>query len=154
MWQRLWNLKYMKQIIAIIRDERVEDTKLALGVIGIQGVTFMHCTGRGQKKGNVSNRELFGLKMHRASSPDCEELPVTSSITRELSDTPDTEFSFGFLPKRMLILVVSDEEVDRIVQAIVNANRTGRPGDGRIIICPMIGAIRIRTGEQGNKALS
>jgi nitrogen regulatory protein PII 2 len=54
----------------------------------------------------------------------------------------------------MLVIVSDDEDIDRIVQAVVNANQTGRHGDGRIFICPMISAIRVRTGEQGDKALS
>jgi nitrogen regulatory protein PII 2 len=54
----------------------------------------------------------------------------------------------------MLLMVVYDTEVNRTVQAIVDANQTGRHGDGRIFICPMVGAIRIRTGEKGNKVLS
>lgn len=66
----------------------------------------------------------------------------------------DTEIAFGFLPKRMLMIVAGNEEISGIVQAILNANQTGRYGDGRIFICPMIGAIRVRTGEQGDKALS
>jgi nitrogen regulatory protein PII 2 len=58
------------------------------------------------------------------------------------------------MPKRMAIIVAYDEEVNRIVQAIVQSNLTGRHGDGRIFICPMISAMRVRTGEQGDKALS
>jgi nitrogen regulatory protein PII 2 len=54
----------------------------------------------------------------------------------------------------MLIIVAYDEDVNRIVQAIVDANQTGRHGDGRIFICPMISAIRVRTGELGDMALS
>jgi nitrogen regulatory protein PII 2 len=54
----------------------------------------------------------------------------------------------------MLIIVAYDEDVTRIVQGIVNANQTGRHGDGRIFICPMISALRVRKGEQGDKALS
>jgi nitrogen regulatory protein PII 2 len=54
----------------------------------------------------------------------------------------------------MLVIVAIDEEVSRIVHAIVNANQTGLHGDGRIFICPMISAIRVRTGERGDTALS
>jgi nitrogen regulatory protein PII len=67
---------------------------------------------------------------------------------------PDTEFTFGFLPKRMLIMITCDKDVSWTVQAIVNANLIGGHGDGRVFICPMISAIRVRTGEQGDKALS
>jgi nitrogen regulatory protein PII 2 len=149
----------MKQIIAILRDERVEDTKDALETIGVRGVTFLYATGRGQQKGRVSARELGGsltrnLRMQIASALSCEEPPAAGNKTAGLPFPPDTEFAFGFLPKRMLVIVAYDEEVSRIIQAIVNANQTGRHGDGRIFICPMIGAIRVRTGERGDKALS
>jgi len=54
----------------------------------------------------------------------------------------------------MLVIVAYDEEVGRIVKAIVQVNQTGRHGDGKIFICPIISAFRVRTGEQGKKALS
>jgi len=50
-------------------------------------------------------------------------------------------------------LVADDSDVSRIAQALVDANQTGCHGDGRIFICPMISAVRVRTGEQGDKAL-
>jgi nitrogen regulatory protein PII 2 len=53
----------------------------------------------------------------------------------------------------MLVIIAYDENVEPIVPAIVSANQTGRHGDGRIFICPMISAIRVRTGEQGDTAL-
>ena len=142
----------MKLIIAILREDRVEETKEALETIGVRGVTFLYVTGRGQQKGRVSMREMGGpltrnLPMQLTCVPWDELSGDGSSVP------PDTEIAFGFLPKRMLVIVVGDEEVNRIVQAIVNVNQTGRHGDGRIFICPMIGAIRVRTGEQGDKAL-
>jgi nitrogen regulatory protein PII 2 len=147
----------MKLIIAIVREDRVEATKGALETLGVRGVTFLYVTGRGQQKGRVSVREL-GDSLTRSM-----RMQVVDARPEECSPggtgdygvpwEPDTEFVFGFLPKRMLIIVVYDEDVNRIVQAIVNVNQTGRHGDGRIFICPMIGAIRVRTGEQGEKAL-
>ncbi len=149
----------MKQIIAILRDERVEDTRAALERIGVRGVTFLYVTGRGQKKRSANERESGGsldrsLRMppinarHGGGPPD-DATDVTGSPF-----APDTEFACGFLPKRMLTVVACNEDVSRIVQAIVNANLTGSHGDGRVFICPMISAIRVRTGEQGDKALS
>src|SRR5512145_1344117 len=144
----------MKLIIAILREESIEDTKEALTSVGIRGVTFLYVTGRGQQKGRVSARELGeslnrGMRMQLARAGTCEENPDGKPPL-----SGDTDFSFGFLPKRMLFMVTNDEEVNRVVQAIINSNQTGRHGDGRIFICPMIGAIRVRTGEQGDKALS
>jgi nitrogen regulatory protein PII 2 len=149
----------MKQIIAILRDERVEDTKEALKTIGIRGVTFLYITGRGQQKGKVSAREP-GISMNRNLRMQLENTHNDKEHTEDGTGTDrfafdkDTELTFGFLPKRMLIIIAYDDEVSRIIQAIVNANQTGRHGDGRIFICPMISAIRVRTGERGDKALS
>jgi len=148
----------MKQIIAILRDERVEDTKAALESLGVLGVTFLYVTGRGQQKGEVNARGLGGSLDRNLCMPhECTAVESSHDSIQEEAGSPlhsDTEFAFDFLPKRMLIMVACDEEVNRIVEAIVNANLTGRRGDGRVFICPMISAIRVRTGEQGNKALS
>jgi nitrogen regulatory protein PII len=92
--------------------------------------------------------------MQLASVKSGNDLPDTRNGIIDPLISSETEFAPGFLPKRMLLLVTYDEDVTRIVQAIVNANQTGRHGDGRIFICPMISAIRVRTGEQGNEALS
>jgi nitrogen regulatory protein PII 2 len=150
----------MKLIIAILREERVETTKGALESIGVRGVTFLYVTGRGQQKGRVCVRELGdslnrNMRMQVVGALPDEGSPDPGAGGFESPREPaDTEFVFGFLPKRMLVIVVYNEEVNRIVQAIVKVNQTGRHGDGRIFICPMIGAIRVRTGEQGEKALS
>ena len=149
----------MKQIIAIIRDERVEETKTALEKTGSRGVTFLYVTGRGEQKGTVSTREL-GSALNRnfrmpLTSAECvHQSPGSTKETHGASFSSEKEFAFGFLPKRMLVLIAYDDDVGSIVQAIVNVNQTGRHGDGRIFICPMISAIRVRTGEQGDKALS
>jgi len=149
----------MKQIIAIIRDERVEETKAALEKTGVRGVTFLYVTGRGQQKGTVSAREL-GIGLNRnlrmvtaGSGAGYESAGPGEGIPGHLVP-PEKEFAFGFLPKRMLVIIAYDEDVESIVRAIVNANQTGRHGDGRIFVCPMISAIRVRTGEQGDTALS
>jgi len=58
-----------------------------------------------------------------------------------------------FLPKVKIEVVISDELVDKAVEAIQNAARTGRIGDGKIFISNIEHAIRIRTGEAGTDAL-
>ncbi len=57
------------------------------------------------------------------------------------------------LPKVKIELVVKDEEVEDIVEIISNFARTGNVGDGKIFIIPVEDAVRIRTGERGEKAL-
>ena len=63
------------------------------------------------------------------------------------------EYVVDFLPKVKIELVVDDNLVDRAVQAIQDAARTGRIGDGKIFILPVEDVIRIRTGERGPDAV-
>jgi nitrogen regulatory protein P-II 1 len=64
-----------------------------------------------------------------------------------------SEYRVDFLPKSKLELIVSDEEVDRVVETIVKVAKTGSIGDGKIFILPVEDAIRIRTGESGDSVL-
>ncbi len=63
------------------------------------------------------------------------------------------EYSVDLLPKIKLELVVTDDMLDRAVQAIITAARTGRIGDGKIFISRIDEAIRIRNDERGDIAL-
>jgi nitrogen regulatory protein P-II 1 len=63
------------------------------------------------------------------------------------------EYVVDFLPKVKIEVVISDELVEKAVEAIQNAARTGRIGDGKIFISTIEQAIRIRTGESGTDAL-
>jgi len=63
------------------------------------------------------------------------------------------EYTVDLLPKIKLETVLPDEMVERAVQAIVTAARTGNIGDGKIFLSPIDDAIRIRNDERGNAAL-
>ncbi|RUM87088.1 MAG: P-II family nitrogen regulator [Thermodesulfatator sp.] len=63
------------------------------------------------------------------------------------------EYVVDFLPKMKLEIVVPEEMVDRVVEAILKSARTGKIGDGKIFIYPIEEALRIRTGERGREAL-
>ncbi|MDN4016872.1 P-II family nitrogen regulator [Zwartia panacis] len=63
------------------------------------------------------------------------------------------EYVVDFLPKIRVEMVVADEAVDRVIEAIVRAARTGKIGDGKIFVTPVEQAIRIRTSESGDAAL-
>ncbi len=63
------------------------------------------------------------------------------------------EYVVDFLPKVKIEVVIADELVEKAVEAIQNAARTGRIGDGKIFISTIEQAIRIRTGESGTEAL-
>ena len=63
------------------------------------------------------------------------------------------EYVIDFLPKVKLEVVVDDGAVDSIVDAIVNAAKTGKIGDGKVFIVDVAEVVRIRTGETGVEAL-
>lgn len=63
------------------------------------------------------------------------------------------EYSVSFLPKVKIEIAVSDEMLERTVEAIQKAANTGRIGDGKIFVTEVVQAIRIRTGETDQDAL-
>ena len=63
------------------------------------------------------------------------------------------EYDEDFLHKVKIEVIVDDELADRTVEAIENAARTGRIGDGKIFVLPVEQAIRIRTGDRGADAV-
>ena len=63
------------------------------------------------------------------------------------------EYVVDMLPKIEIELVVPDPRVDLVTETIRKAANTGRIGDGKIFVSPVLDAIRIRTGEHGDEAL-
>jgi len=63
------------------------------------------------------------------------------------------EYVVDFLPKLKLEIVVAEEQVDECIEAITNAARTGKIGDGKIFVSLVEQVIRIRTGEHGKEAI-
>jgi nitrogen regulatory protein P-II 1 len=63
------------------------------------------------------------------------------------------EYVVDFLPKMRIETVVNDDQVDAVLQAIIEAARTGKIGDGKIFVSTVEQAVRIRTGETGDDAL-
>ncbi len=63
------------------------------------------------------------------------------------------EYVVEFLPKLRIDVVVSDDRANAVADAIVNAAKTGKIGDGKIFITQVEDAVRIRTGERGDDAL-
>ena len=64
-----------------------------------------------------------------------------------------SEYTVDFLPKVKIETVLPDEQVDAAAEAIINAGKTGKIGDGKIFISPVTDAIRIRTQERGEEAV-
>ncbi len=63
------------------------------------------------------------------------------------------EYTVDFVPKVRVEVVTDDADADRVAQAIVDAARTDKIGDGKVWIVPVEGIVRIRTGEMGHDAL-
>lgn len=63
------------------------------------------------------------------------------------------EYVVDFLPKAKIEVIVSDEDVDRVIEGIMKAAVTGKIGDGKIFVSTLDEVIRIRTGESGEDAL-
>lgn len=63
------------------------------------------------------------------------------------------EYIVDFLPKVKIEVVVQDEILEKVVDAVTKAAKTGRIGDGKIFVIPVEDTIRIRTGEAGEEAI-
>jgi nitrogen regulatory protein PII 2 len=118
----------MKEVLSILQMNKMDATKDALEVIGIPAITAYKVTGRGKQKG----------------------LQIPSPSQLDQSDKKRMKY----LPKRMISIMVEDEFVPAVVAVITKVNRTGNFGDGRIFVCPVDEAVRIRTGARGNEAIS
>lgn len=63
------------------------------------------------------------------------------------------EYVVDFLPKIKLEIVINDEKVEAVIDAVLKAAQTGKIGDGKVFVMDVDQAIRIRTGEEGNDAV-
>ncbi len=123
----------MKEILAVIRMNKMNATKKALSELGVASMTARKVIGRG--KGKVDYLLLKGAE------EGYEE------AINQLSPGPK------LIPKRMVQIVTRDEKVDEIVETLISVNQTGSPGDGKIFVLPISETIRVRTGETGEEAL-
>ena len=123
----------MKEITAVIRMNMMNETKRALSDVGISSLTARKDVGRG--RGKVDYMLLKGAE------EGYEE------AINQLGPGPK------LIPKRMLTLVVPDGKVKTVVDTIIEVNQTGSPGDGKIFVQPMLDAVRVRTGEDGEAAI-
>ena len=143
----------MKKIIAIIRNEKAEETKSALTKLGVHGFTFLHVTGKGLQKGMILPRLPGGDRYPYAGRHPLQQDAVPARWHPTSSQPAEKERAYGFQPQRMLIIVANDGDVIPVIKTLIAVNQTGRHGDGKIFVCPMVSAIRVRNGEQGDSAL-
>ena len=102
----------------------------------------------------------FKLEEVRESLADCGVTGLTvtevKGFGRQKGHTElyrGAEYQVDFLPKIKIEVVVNDTEVERCVEAVVTAARTGKIGDGKIFVTAVETVIRIRTGEQDEAAV-
>ncbi len=102
----------------------------------------------------------FKLEEVRESLADCGVTGLTvtevKGFGRQKGHTElyrGAEYQVDFLPKIKIEVVVNDTEVERCVEAVVTAARTGKIGDGKIFVQDVEQVIRIRTGETGPDAV-
>ncbi|SHH67432.1 P-II family nitrogen regulator [Clostridium grantii] len=126
----------MKEVLAIIRMNKINDTKHALLNNGFPSFNCVKVLGRGKQKVDFSM--LDGI--------DAEAL-AKSSWASSLVE------SYRLIPKRMVSLVVKDEDVKKVVSIITDANMTGNAGDGKIFVVNIPETVRIRTGESNELAI-
>jgi len=123
----------MKEVIAVVRINMMNQTKKALTDAGIAAFFAHECQGRG--KGFVNPAVLKGVN---------QGYEEAASVLGEKGK---------LYSKRMVTAVVEDAKVDDVVQAIIAVNKTGKPGDGKIFVLPVMDAVRVRTAEKGETAI-
>lgn len=123
----------MKEIMAIIRINKMNQTKRALSDAGISSITARDALGRG--------KGLVDVELLKGAEKGFEE--AISQLGQ----------SGRLIPKRAMVIVVPDRLVDKTVKTIIRENQTGKSGDGMIFVMPCLDAIRVRTGESGDGVL-
>ncbi|BAH75545.1 P-II family nitrogen regulator [Solidesulfovibrio magneticus] len=123
----------MKEIMAVIRMNKMNQTKKALADAGIPA--FVAREGYGRGKGLVNQAVLDG-----AAAGNEEAIALLGTKGR-------------LYPKRIISIVVPDDQVKEAVDALISVNKTGQAGDGKIFVMPVSDSVRVRTGEAGEAAI-
>ena len=123
----------MKEIIAIIRMNMINQTKRALAEAGVSSITAREALGRG--------KGLVDIKLLKGAEQGYEEAISQLGQSQRL------------IPKRMLFIVAKEKYVKKIVKIIIKVNQTGKSGDGKIFVMPASDSISVRTGESGDATL-
>jgi len=138
----------MKEIIALIRRDKLPATKRALDGIGCSGMTIYSVEGRGKQKGRLSEID--------------PEIPEHyEGVSRILTCSTPSAYALEhqiakpvlYVPKRMLRIMVPEKLVDLVVDVLIRTNQTGSHGDGKIFVVPLERAWQIRTSQSGEEIL-
>ncbi len=126
----------MKEVMAIVRQNKVNVTKVALAEANIPAFTCRKVLGRGKK--------LIDMTLLR-SIVDSGEVPATPA-GEYLSEMN------RLISKRVFTMIVEDNDVEKAVNTIMDVNSTGNPGDGKIFVLPIYENYRVRNGEKTTEA--
>jgi nitrogen regulatory protein P-II 1 len=112
----------MKLVTAIIKPFKLEEVKIALENLGIQGLTVSEVSGFGRQRGHT--------EVYRGA-----------------------EYTVDLVPKVKIEVLVGTMDVTKVVDAVTEAARTGKIGDGKVWVTDVDAVVRVRTGERDEDAL-
>ncbi len=138
----------MKEITAIIRRDKLPETKKVLDDLGYPSLTIQSVEGRGRQRGAMCAEMDSEMPDSFCTAVKLKSTPSTYALDHTL---PKVAL---FVPKRLLTIVVPDDVVTTVVKSIIKINYTGKAGDGKIFVSPIEGALRVRTGEKNGEAIS
>jgi nitrogen regulatory protein PII 2 len=124
----------MVEIIAVVRMNKMNETKRALSEIDVPAFSAIKVMGRGQ--GKVDYLLLQGAQKGY------------DEAIAQLGPGPK------LLPKRLMIIVVPVSLKDKVIKTIIRINSTKQHGDGKIFVMPVTNVCRVRTGETDLEALA
>ena len=136
----------MKEIIAIVRMNKTNETKKAIIKAGAVGLTAVKVMGRGKL---VDDEAAIAERKNKLLEFAGDDQDIDTQVLIDGFLTGERLF-----PRRLFTLMVHDEDVSKIVDAIISVNKTdNNVGDGKVFVLPLNDAIRVRTGESGEAAL-
>jgi len=112
----------MKLVTAIIKPFKLDDVKIALENLGIQGLTVSEVSGFGRQHGHT--------EVYRGA-----------------------EYTVDLVPKVRVEVLVEPQDATKVVDAMVEAARTGKIGDGKVWVTDLDTVVRVRTGERDEDAV-
>ena len=121
----------MKEILAILRSTKVNQTKKALTAAGFAGFSCASCLGRGKK---LVDEHLLKLIVESGNLPMSAAGESMTEATR-------------LIPKRIFSLIVPDARARDAVDLLIAVNSTGNPGDGKIFVLPVTESHSVRLGS-------
>jgi nitrogen regulatory protein PII 2 len=138
----------MKEITAIIRRDKLPETKKALDDLGYPSLTIQSVEGRGKQRGAMCAEMDYDMPDSFCTAVKLKPTPSAYALDHTL---PKVAL---YVPKRLLTIVVPDDLVATVVKSIIKVNKTGKAGDGKIFVSPIEGALRVRTGETNGEAIA